>query len=449
MTKDLRQFLAQLEREAPEELLRVKRPVSPRFEIAAVLARLEADRRYPALYCPVVAGSDMPVVSNLLASRRRFALALETPEAELNATYRRLEDQHLLPQLVGDGPVKEVRLRGDDVDLGRLPVLTHHEKDVAPYITAGAVVIRDPETGARNVGIYRLQLLGRDKLGIHLSEASHARLIFELYVQRKQPMEVAITIGHHPAFYLAAVSTVPLGVDEYAVAGGLLGHPLPIVKGDTVDLEVPADAEIVLEGVMPVEERQQEGPLGEVAGLYGKSLLSPVIYVTAVTTRAHPIYQDIFSGHLEHRLLAATPRLGSIYRLVSVACPTVKDVYLPPSGLCRFICYVAIHKRREGEGKNAIAAALAAEPGIKYCVAVDDDVDIFDDEQVLMAISTRLRADRDAFMIRRAMGNPVDPVADEDRTVTKVGIDATRPLAGFPEPARVPGAEGLDLSKYV
>ncbi|MBI2938860.1 MAG: UbiD family decarboxylase [Chloroflexi bacterium] len=446
--KDLRQFLDQLRRQAPDELLQTRRGVSPHFEISAILARLEASRRYPALYCPEVVGSPWPVVTNLLASRRRLALALDVAERDLNATYREREGRRLQPRLVGDGPVKEVRLRAEQVDLESFPILTHNDKDVAPYITAGAMVVRDPETGIRNLGIYRHQLMGPRKLGIHLSEASHSRLIFEKHVQRGQPMELAITVGHHPAFYLAAVSTVPFGVDEYEVAGGLLGYPLPVVKCETVNLEVPAEAEIVIEGVMPVDEREWEGPLGEVAGLYGKRLYSPVIHVTAVTMRERPIYQDIFSGHLEHQLVGSTTRLGTIYNLVRAACPTVQDVFMPPSGLCRFSCYVAIHKRREGEAKNAIMAAMAADPSIKYCVVVDDDVDIFDDEQVLRAINSRLHADRDAFVIRRAMGNPVDPTGDEERLVTKVGIDATKPLSGFPETIRVPGSDQIRLEEY-
>jgi 2,5-furandicarboxylate decarboxylase 1 len=336
---------------------------------------------------------------------------------------------------------------GADVNLNDLPIVTHNEKDAGPYITAGAMVVRDPDTGIRNVGIYRHMLHERNKLGIHMAETSHISYVFEKYAKRKEPMPVAIAIGHHPAFYLGVLSFVPFGIDEYEVVGGLFGEPLELVKCKTVDIEVPAAAEIVLEGHVALDESRLEAPFGEYTTLYGLQRQNPVVTVTAISRRKDPIYLDCFSGHLDHQLMGGTPRLSVIYKNVRGACPSVQDVYMPPSGCCRFTCYISIRKRHEGEAKNAIAAAIASDAFIKYIVVVDNDVNIFNDEAVLQAIATRLHPDEDAFMMRGAKGHPLDPTAKKGYLVTKIGIDATKPLANYPETVRVPGMDQIDLKE--
>lgn len=434
---------------APDELIRVKHEVDPRYETSAVAEHLAQKGRFPALLFERVKGFDGSLVTNLFAKRSRLALALGTSEADLNRVYREREDQLLAPTLVEDGPVREVVMKGGEVDLTRLPIPLHNEKDGAPYITCGAMVVKDPETGIRNVGVYRHMLHSRNKIGVHLAETSHATLIYEKWARIGKPMPVAITIGHHPAFFLGVLSFVPFGVDEYEVAGALMRKPLKLVKCETVDLEVPADAEIVLEGEVHPTDRVREGPIGEYTGLYGAPRDNPVITINAIMMRRNPIYLDVMNGHADHQLLGGTGRLSFIYKMVRAACPTVKDVFMPLSGCCRFVCYVSIRKRHEGEAQNVVAAVMAADPFVKYVVVVDDDVDIFDDSAVLRAIATRLRADTGAFVIKNAKGHPLDPTARDGFLVAKVGIDATKPLRGFPDAVRVPGAETLDLAKYV
>lgn len=443
--QDLRTFLDKVREEG--ELVEITKPINPRFGIAAVAAKLEEFNRYPVLYFSNVEGSRFPVVTNLFASRKRLAMALGCDEASLNAVYREKEDKLTKPVILSSGPVQEVIFYESEVNLYDLPIVTHNEKDGGPYITAGAMVVKDPETGIRNVGVYRHMLHGRNKLGIHMAEVSHVNLIWEKYLKRGLPMPVAITIGHHPAFYLGVLSFVPFGVDEYEVVGGLMGEPLELVKCKTVDLEVPARAEIVLEGYIAPEERQKEGPFGEFTTLYGGVHDYPVVTVTAISMRHDPIYLDCFSGHRDHQLLGGTGRLSTIFKTVRMACPTVQDVFMPPSGCCRFICYIAIKKRHEGEAKNAAAAAIAADPFIRYVVVVDDDINIFDDSAVLKAIATRVRPGEDIFVISKAKGHPLDPTAVQDFLVTKIGIDATKPLVGYPETIRVPGKEHVDFNE--
>ncbi len=443
--QDLRSFLQQARRAG--EVLDINKPTSPRFAIPAIGAKLEEMRRYPALYFPRPEGSRMPVLTNVFANRARLALALGCDEPSLNAVFREREDRLTKPVLVPAGPCQEVVITGADVNLLELPAVTHNEKDAGPYITAGAMVVRDPETGIRNIGIYRHMIHDRNKMGIHMAETSHITFIFEKYVRKGKPMPVAVTIGHHPAFYLGVLSIVPLGIDEYEVVGGLFGQPLELVKAKTVDLEVPAAAEIVLEGTITPGEEHLEGPLGEYTTLYGGQRVNPVVTITAITRRSDPIYLDCLSGHIDQQLLGGTSRLSVIYKNVRTTCPTVQDVYMPPSGCCRFTCYVSIKKRHEGEAKNAIAAALASDPFIKYVVVVDDDVNIFDDGAILKAIATRLKPEEDAFFIRGAKGHPLDPTAQKGYLVTKVGIDATKPLSGYPETVRVPGTDRVNLEE--
>lgn len=444
---NLRTFLELAENAG--EVVHIKEHLDPKFEATAVLAKLEAQEKFPACVFENVGSGEYPVVSNLFASRNRLALALGCTSQELNAVYRGREDKLVPPVMVDSGPVQEVVLRGDEVDLYKFPILTHNALDAGPYVTCGAAVTKDPETGIRNIGVYRHQLHAKNKLGIHMSEASHINYIYGKYEAQGKDMPIAITIGHHPAFYLGCLSFVPVGVDEYGVAGALMGQPLELVKCQTCDLEVPAEAEIVLEGYVSATERQMEAPFGEFTTMYGGPHMYHVVTVTAITMRKKPIYLDCFSGHLDHQLLGGTGRLSTIYKTVRMACPTVKDVFMPPSGCCRLSCYVSIHKRHEGEAKNAIGAVIASDPFIKYVVVVDDDVNIFSDSAVLQAIATRLKPDQNGFIIKNAKGHPLDPTAYNGYVVTKVGIDATKPLKDFPETVSVPGVDDVDLEKLI
>jgi 2,5-furandicarboxylate decarboxylase 1 len=446
--KDLRSYLELVKKEAPEEIRFVDKTVNPRFELTAVIAKLESLNRYPALVFNHVQGFSLPVVSNLFSTRKRLAMALGCEEKDLNHVFRTRENHRIEPKMVRSGPVREVILKKGDIRLSQLPLVTHNEKDAGPYITAGVMALRDPETGIRNVGIYRHMLQGENQIGVHLAETSHSNLVFEKYCKRGKPMEVAITVGMHPLFYLGVLSFVPFGVDEYTVVGGLMEEPLELVKCETVDLEVPAAAEIVLEGVIQPGSQRLEGAFGEYTTLYGKPMMNPVIDITAITMRKDPIYLDIFSGHIDHQLVGGTPRLSSIHKAVQVACPTVKDVYMPPSGFCRLTCYISIEKRHEGEPKNAACAAFAVDPFIRYAVVVDSDVNIFDDSSIWRAVTGRVRVDEDVFVIRNAKGHPLDPIAKKGFLVDKVGIDATRPLSGYPETVSVPGVDEIDLDQY-
>ena len=262
---------------------------------------------------------------------------------------------------------------------------------------------------------------------------------------------MAVAIGHHPAFYIGCLSFTSLETDEFAVAGGIMGEPVELVRCRTLPLEVPAYAEIVLECEILPQVRKKEAPFGEYPGTYGPQRDNPVVKVKAITMRRNALYQSSFVGHADNLLLSGIVRSTTIMRTVKLASPKVRAVHVPPSGRCRFICYLAVEKIIEGEPKNAAMAAFAADPFLKYVVVVDQDVNILNDEEVLHAIATRVRADTDIFMVTHAKGSPLDPASYDpaagSHLVTKMGIDATR-KANYPEEIRVPGSEEINLEDY-
>lgn len=316
MQKDLRAFLKQLERQGPDEWVRIKKEVSPKYEATAILFKLEEQARYPAVYFERLDGFSIPAVTNVHATRKRLALALEVEEGGLVEEYKRRENNRIPPEPARGGPVKEVIHIGADVDLSRLPLLTHFDINTAPYITAGIVVARDPLSGVRNLSFNRGMLVGKNRLHMHLAPGMHLSRCYKNAEERDEPLEIAIILGVHPAFSIGALALAPFDVDEYDVIGGMLREPVPLVKCETVGLEVPASAEIVLEGKILPHVREDEGPFGEYSGHSVGVDKHHVVDITAITQRRSPIYQDVFTGHSEHRIMGAIPRESAIFKAV-------------------------------------------------------------------------------------------------------------------------------------
>ncbi|HXG53642.1 MAG TPA: UbiD family decarboxylase [candidate division Zixibacteria bacterium] len=438
MAKDLRSFVARLEAASPASVVRVSKAISPRYEISAILAHLERRKRFPVLLFENVQGADAPVLINAQASRALMAFALETSPGNLARVFAERQSRPIAPVEIGDAPVHEVVRVGDEVDLNGVPVLTHYDVNAAPYITAGIVVAADPESGVRNTSYNRLMLAGRRELRIFMAVGRHLWTLHHRAESRGEPLPVAIVIGVHPLFSLGAQALTPADQDEYAVIGGIMNEPLRLVRGRTVPLLVPADAEMIIEGRILPHVRRSEGPFGEFTGHAVESDERQVIEVTAVTHRRNYIFQDIHAGFTEHKLMGAVPREAALLRAVRQAVPTVKDVCMPVSGNCRFHAYISIAKRAPGQAKNAICAALAADMLLKHVVVVDEDIDVFDEERVLWAVANRFQADRDLVVIANAQGSELDPSAGPGGVNAKMGLDATKPLEGFPPELKVP-----------
>lgn len=423
-------------------LLTAKREADPKFEIPAVMKA--AEKVSKAILFEKVKGSSFRVVNNIFGSRDMLALLFETtPERVVNEWIDRVKNP-IEPELVSSGPVKEVIKKGSDVDLGALPIVTHCSKDAGPFITAGVVVARDPETGKRNVSINRLQYKGKAKLGIRMMPPQHLGLIQEKCEEIKKDLEIGVAIGNHPFETLVSATTVGFGVDEFTLSSALRKEPLQLVKCETVDVDVPATAEIVLEGRVLAGVREAEGPFGDFMQYYVPMMDNHVFEVTAITHRRDAIYQTIQASSLEDIHLLAVSREARVYEAVSKVAD-VQAVCLVPTILS---CMISIKKRFEGEPKNVAAAAFGAYSWLKYCVVVDHDVNVFDVNEVWWAMATRSRPETGLLRMENALGFPRDPFNIHQ---SKLGIDATAPLNQWEEFERkvVPGADEIRLEDYL
>jgi 2,5-furandicarboxylate decarboxylase 1 len=309
-------------------------------------------------------------------------------------------------------------------------------------------VARDPQSGTLNVGLYRHQIFGPDSLGVWFMGGHHGGYILRAYEEMNQPMPVAIAIGHHPAVVMGSISRIPGIGGEYEEAGGLLGEPVELVKCETSDLLVPARAEVVIEGVIEPGSRAQEGPFAEWPGMYTEQGPKPVIKVTAITMRKDAIFYDVFAGHREHQVLGSLPRMGSVHRRVKQIVPGLKAVNVPAH--VRMHCYISIAKRADAEPKKAAFEAIQTEAeNFNLIVIVDDDINVYNDNEVWWAVATRCNVPRDVHIVPDWAGpgglNPLqyDYHQDGTKTPRMMGVmilDATKPLspAQFPPRAVVP-----------
>ncbi|WP_206811858.1 UbiD family decarboxylase [Paradesulfitobacterium ferrireducens] len=417
---DLRNFLRSLETHG--ELEKFTKPVSLVHQLGDVLFTLEQKGMGAALFQDV--GKSIPVTGGVLASPRRIALALNCdPEKIVDRCMAALG--HPCPPAIVANPVcQEITYTGDEADLAMLPIPTHARKDNGPFITGGVIVAKDPETGCQNLSFQRMQVKGKSKLGIMINEWRHLQVAYQKAEALGQTLPVSIAIGVNPCIMIAA--GFRYDGDEMEIAGALAQESLPVAKSLTNDIYVPADAEIIIEGRIEPYTREEEGPLGEFTGHYSKPWPSPVFHVTAITTRRDPIYQTIAGGSFEHINLGnVLPREPVLKQFVTFASGNVKAVHIPPYG-SGFLALVAIAKKNPGEPKNVAMAALTSHVNIKAAIVVDPDIDIFNANDVLWALSTRVRPDLDVFLVPGAQGHELDPASDDRGVLCKVGIDATQ-----------------------
>ena len=444
MAQDLRSYLELVEEK--DELVRISDPVDPRHEVTALVVKLARERRRrPVLLLENVKGSELPVVTNLHAGRRRMALAMGTEPRGVQRAFLEAMERPLPPVVVDTGPVKEVMRTGGDVDLLALPQIVHHAADAGPYITAAISFAKDPEDGTWNCAYNRLMIMGRDRTSIHITASKHLWEFYKKAEARGEALPVAFAVGVHPAIGLGALAIGSIDEDERAIMGGILGEPLELVRCETSDLLVPAHAEIVLEGEILPGERTPEGPFSEFTGYSLGERQREVVRYNAVTMRRDALFHDIAVAQVDHLLLSTIPMESNLYRAVRAIVPSVTAVRVPAP----FSCYVSIRQRTPGQAKNAILAVLGADMYIKRVVVVDHDVNIFDDREVAWALGTRCQADRDITVITNTRGSDLDPSTDADGYTAKWGVDATaKPsLAEYTPRNRIPQdvLERIDL----
>ena len=429
MSQDLRSFVAAYERANPGEVVRIAEPVSIEHDVMAVVLEYERRRRWPVLLFEKVTGYDIPIVCNAVASRRALACALGVDERSLAGEYARRIMEHQKPVVVADPPFRRRVVTGDAVDLDALPIPSYFPGDAGRYLTAGLLVARDPDTGVETEGYHRFQVKGKQRMGVSL----HSRRRMFEYQRRAEakgrPLPCAVVLGVHPLVSMGSLAYPPAEVGKFEVVGGLFGEPLEIAPCLTGDLHVPAAAEIVIEGEILPGVREPEGPFGEFTGYFSRRSTEHVFVAKAIATRERPWLQSIGSGRAgDHITTLGLIREAEIWNALSRAIPNVRGVHVPLSGASAFTAYVAITQGRPGEAKHVIPIVLGVDHYVKLVVVVDDDIDVFDESDVLWAVATRMQPDRDLLTISGSLGALLDPSADELGVTAKLGIDATRPF---------------------
>ena len=414
----MQSFVKTLESEF--KVIKIDEEVSTNLEVAEYL------RKYPkdTLIFENINESNMNVISGICNTREKIARAINTDVGSI--THKIMHATANPVPITGYNSVKDCYDVSKPANLNEIPILTYYKRDGGPYITSGVVIAKDPETGVRNASIHRMLLLGKDRLTARIVPR-HLYTYHKRAEELDEPLELAIAIGMHPATLLATTTSVPINVDELEVANNFHDGKMNLVKCETVDLEVP-ECEILLEGKMLPHERAEEGPFVDLTDTYDVVRQEPVIELDKMHYRYDSVYHAIMPAGFEHKLLQGLPQEPRIFSAVQNTVPTVKNVALTEGGCCWLHAAVSIKKQTQGDGKNVIMASLAAHPSLKHCVVVDEDVDIFDAEDIEYAIATRVKGDEDILIVPGARGSSLDPCATPEGTTTKIGVDATKPL---------------------
>jgi 2,5-furandicarboxylate decarboxylase 1 len=402
------------------------------IDLADIAAVLEGNPK--AVLFRAVGPERHELVGNVTASRTRLAKAFGVSVRELvPEIQRRLR---LKPSIVqvsrAEAPAQQVVLTGDEADLTQLPVHLQHGADGGPYISSSIDYVIDPRNGITNVGIRRLMLRGRREAGIDLVSPSDLRAIYEASAADGKPLPVSFVVGAHPIDHVGAMMRFP--VDELGIVASLRDAPLPVVKGVTNDIRVPADAEWVLEGYLDARGHvEPEGPYGEFLGYYGALKRNPVFHLTAITRRKDALFQTSTIGgrslsRTDTAQLSALRTEIMIWRALETAVREPVAVYATTSSGGIFNVRVALRQRVPGEARNAIAACLGALANVKNVFVVDPDIDIFSDEQMDWAMGTRFQPDRDLIVLTGMRTLPLDPSLTSGRVGAKAGYDLTWPF---------------------
>lgn len=413
MSQDFHAFLQQYRAAHADDVVVIEDEVSPDQDVTAVLWALAARGRWPMLVFERVGGTK--VVTNIFSSRARIARLLGCEAAQIHRSYQEKARRAVDPVLVSATPLTE-----EKVDLTRLPLLKHFDTDKAPYITNGIVVVEEPG----NLSYHRAMLHSKTELATSLHSRGH--LWRALLEKNNKPLPVAMVIGAHPLFMMAASARVAYGADERRIAGGLFGEPLQVIRTPKHGIAVPAAAEFVLEGVIDPAAKVDEGPFGEFTGYSSNRTTNNLFRVETLLRRKDAMLVDVAGGNSpEHLNLSRVPRESEMAEKLMERFPSVSALHYPNSGV-HFHAYVALKARREGEARQVMLGLLGWDPYLKTVIAVDDDIDLTDDSKVMWALATHFQPHRDVVIVDGLPGNALDPSASAVGTTSRMGLDATR-----------------------
>lgn len=444
---DLRDFIRALE--SRNLLRRVRREVSPELEITEILDRTVKSSG-PALLFENVKGYEIPVVANLFGSMERMKMALKTENLEgigedlvrflkpqiplslmgkIKSAAKLREVLSYPPKIVKKSPCKEVILKDEEVDLNKFPVLKCWPQDAGRFITLPLVFTKDPETGERNVGMYRMQVYDRATTGMHWHVHKHGASHYRRAEEADSRLEVAVALGGDPATIFSATAPLPEGFDEMLFAGFLRRKPVELVRCETVNLEVPANAEIILEGYVNPGERRIEGPFGDHTGYYSLADSYPVFHVTCITRREKLIYPATIVGKPPMEDSYIGKAIERIFLpLIRMQLPEVVDINLPIEGVFHNLAVVSIKKQYPGHAKKVMFAlwGMGQMMFTKIIIVVDEGVDVQNLGEVLWAVSNRVDPKRDVIMVDGAPADSLDHATPLPNLGSKMGIDATK-----------------------
>ena len=423
--QDIRTFLASYRAAHGDDVLTIRDEVSADQEATALIWQLASRGRHPMLVLEQVKGLGVSVVTNIFGSRERIARMLGTTVGGLHAAYQACSHKKVPPREVKSGPVMQV-VESKAIDLATLPMLRHFETDRGLYITNGVVIAEGVDGLGGNASYHRAMLHSKTELATSLHSRGHLWRLLEMAKAKGKPMAVAMVIGAHPLFMLAGSARLAFGEDERDVAGGLLGEPLAVVATPKHGIRVPAHAEYVLEGVIDPGAKAEEGPFGEFTGYSSNRSTNNVMRVETIMRRSSPMLVDVAGGNsTEHLNLGRVPREAEMVEKLRDRFPSVTAVHYPSSGT-HFHAYVAVKQMRPGEARQIMVGLLGWDPYLKTVIAVDSDVDVTRDEEVLWALATHFQPHQDIVVIDGLPGNALDPSASGIGTTSRMGLDATR-----------------------
>jgi len=432
-----RSFLKQLDKSG--ELIKIETEVSIEYEMAGIIDALGEK----PVFFEKVKESSIPVVGGLVSSKELISRALNIEKEQLLPKLSNAIENPVRPDVVEKGECQQIVEK--DVDLTKLPIMRYTEKDGGKYIASAICVVKDPELG-RNTCFHRLMLLDKKRFVARIVEERGTDTALK---KSGGELDIAICIGNSTAVLLAASTSLPKGVDEMGMANALEKTELAECK--TIDVEVPKNCEIVLEGRI-TKERTSEGPFLDLTGIVDRVRQEPVIEIKCITHRENPIYQTILAGRNEHKFLMGMPKAPTIFNEVNKVCEC-KDVYITPGGCSWLHAVVQIKKRNPNDGKKAIEAAFKGHRSLKHCIVVDDDINIYDPNDIEWAIATRFQADKDAVILPKQRGSSLDPSGDltegKKATTCKMGLDATIPFKKTGKGFKKEKYRRVDLKKFL
>src|ERR1051326_8290524 len=433
MGKDLPSFIAQEEKKRPGSVIRVKDRIDPnKYETIAYLKHLSDRGEEKMVWFENIVnlnGDQTPfsLFYNPWVTRQYVADSLDMGELKsgmdgsLEVAKRELRKGEAEVVAPSRAPCKEVVKKGAEADLRTLPIPMHQKDDVGAYLTM-VCVMNGMDKDFYDITFTKNMYFGPRRMSFSAHPHHHLEAMTTEYERNKRRAPVIVVLGHHPAFYLSCCAMPPFGNNDYMTASGFLGEPLRLTPSETwgEDFLVPADAEVIIEGEVPPGVRESQNPFGEILGYYQGKMDMPVVEVTAITYKKNGIVEDFWPGQMDHWNLGSIPKEGSVYNVIKKNVPGIKAIHLPASGCGRCICYISIKKEFENEPNKAGMQAFVEMPNLKLAVIVDDDIDVFNEREVMWAVATRVHWDKDIEIIREVQsfrGCLGDTVAIIDATI--------------------------------